>query len=82
MVRFHMLNNEIVQFAAVQQVFYIFQKFIAAALIHRVDNARFFIVKEIRVVRYAFGNRKNPFKHCGCKIVAPHPVYTILEFFY
>ena len=82
MVRFHMLQNEIIQFAAFEQIFYVFNEFVAAALVHRVDNAGHFVVDEIGVVRNAFGNRENPFKNFGAEIVAPHPINAIFNFFY
>ena len=82
MVRFHMLEDEVVQFTAFEQVFYIFQEFVAARFIHGIDDACLFIIDEIGVVRYAFGNRENPFKQFGTEIVASHPINTIFNFFY
>ena len=82
MVRFHMLKNEVVQFAAFEQVFDIFQEFVAARFIHSIDDACLFIIDEIRVVRNAFGNRENPFKQFRTEIVTSHPINTILDFFY
>ena len=62
MIRFHMLEDEIVQFPTFEQVFYIFKKFITAGFIHSIDEARLFIIDKIGIVRNTFRNRENPFK--------------------
>ena len=82
MVRFHMLEDEVVQFTAFEQVFDVFQEFVTARFIHGIDDTSLFVIDEIGIVRNAFGNRENPFKQFRTEIVAAHPINTIFNFFY
>ena len=62
MVWFHMLQDEIIELAAMKQIFYIFQEFITASFVHGVDDTGLCVINEIGVVGDAFGNWENPFK--------------------
>ena len=62
MIRFHVLQDKIIEFAAMKQIFNIFQEFITAAFVHGIDDAGLFVINEIGVVRNSFRNRENPFK--------------------
>ena len=62
MIRFHVLQDKIIKFAAMKQIFNIFQEFITAAFVHGIDDAGLFVINEIGVVRNSFRNRENPFK--------------------
>ncbi|KXA70078.1 hypothetical protein HMPREF3201_00350 [Megasphaera sp. MJR8396C] len=82
MIRFHVLDNEVVQFAAFEQVFYIFKKFVTARFIHGIDEARLFIIEEIGIISNTLRKGEDPFKQFRPEIVASHPIDTVFNFFY
>ena len=81
-VRFHMVDDDIVKRSAVQHMGEVFHEQAADGMVYRIEKDGFFVIKKIGVVRNAFGNGKYIFKKLQTAVVAADPGQIIGDFFY
>ena len=62
MIRLHMRNHQIIQFAPVQRLVKPAKPFILLARVHRIQQTELFILNQIAVVAHAAGHGILPFK--------------------
>ena len=79
-IRLQMVDQQVVQLAAIQHIRQIFQKLAAGRPVHRVKEHRLFIQQAVGVVAYAPGNGKAVFKQGQAMVVGAHPVEVVRYF--
>jgi len=72
-VRLHMLDNQIVQFTAVQNGFYVFKIVVADRAVYGIKENRLLIQKQVRVVGNTVADTVDAFKHGKTAIVGTDP---------
>ena len=73
-VRLHVVNDYVVQSAAVQDVVQVFKKLVGDAAVHRVKQHGLFIQQHVGVIGHASGDRVGAFKQGQAAVVAADPV--------
>ena len=73
-VRFHMVDNQVIQGTASKDGFDIFQELTADRPVSCIEKNRFFVQKDVGIVGYAPRNGMNIFKKFQAAIVSANPV--------
>ncbi|MPN44510.1 hypothetical protein SDC9_192075 [bioreactor metagenome] len=77
MVRLQMVDDQIIQRTARQNVLHVFKKLTAAGPVHRVEQSGLFVQQKIGVIGDTSGNGICIFKQGKAVVVGPYPVHIL-----
>ena len=79
-VRLHVVDDDVIQTPAIQQVIQVIVEHANHGIVHRIQHYGLLIIDKIRIIRHSLGHRDGPLEHGQLPVVAADPIHIFLDF--